>query len=123
MGLSAYRSVRLKGIGLIKFFEEDEETWRLMAEHAFRYTRQFVTEANEKVRPDDVIEVLEPALQVSKPLRLRLAKQTQQYWYGWFGELIVDRLWDKLVASAAAEEKQEQQEKKEGEEKDAKKAG
>jgi hypothetical protein len=96
MALSAYRSVRLEDVGLIEFFEEEEALWRSMAKHAYRYASEFVTEAGEDVRPDDVIEVLVPALQVSEKLRAKLAKTPQQYWYLWFGELIIDRLWGTL---------------------------
>lgn len=96
MGLTAYKSVRLDAAGLIEFFAQEEPLWRSMAEHAFRYTSEFVTETGERVRPDDVIQVLVPALEVSEKLRERLAKLTQQYWFTWFGELIIDRLWDEL---------------------------
>jgi hypothetical protein len=50
------------------------------------------------VRPDDVVPTLVPALEVSDRLRTFLAgkKLTQQYWYTWFAELIVDRLWSDL---------------------------
>lgn len=100
MALSAYKSVRLEAAGLVKFFKEEEALWLSMAEHALRYANEFVTEAQEDVRPEDVIEVLVPALSVSEKLRSKLAKMPQQYWYLWFGELIVDRLWDKLSSKA-----------------------
>jgi hypothetical protein len=100
MALSAYKSVRLEAAGLIKFFEDEEGLWRSMAEHALRYANDFVGEANEDVRPEDVIEVLVPALSVSEKLRARLAKMPQQYWYLWFGELIIDRLWGELSKKA-----------------------
>jgi hypothetical protein len=100
VALSAYKSVRLEAAELIDFFEEEEALSRSMAEHALRYANEFVTEAEEDVRPEDVIEVLVPALNVSEKLRAKLARMPQQYWYLWFGELIVDRLWDKLSAKA-----------------------
>jgi hypothetical protein len=50
------------------------------------------------VRPDDIVPTLTPALEVSDRLRTHLAKAklTQQYWYTWFAELIVDRVWSNL---------------------------
>jgi hypothetical protein len=50
------------------------------------------------VRPDDLVPTLVPALEVSDRLRTFLAqkKLTQNYWYTWFAELVVDRLWTDL---------------------------
>ena len=49
-------------------------------------------------RTDDVIPALVIALQIPEPLRHYLAskKPSQKYWYEWFAELIIDRLWDEL---------------------------
>lgn len=72
--------------------------WAAMAQEAYDYTADFVKGAREPVRPDDLIPVLVPVLEVTETLRTYLSEQrlSQNYWYTWFAELIVDRVWDEL---------------------------
>ena len=95
MALSLNKLKRLSDAGLVEFFEEDRKLWTAMTKDAYSYTRKFI---GKEVRPDDVVPTLVPALEVSDRLRTYLAsrKLTQQYWYTWFAELIVDRLWSDL---------------------------
>jgi hypothetical protein len=95
MALSLNKLKRLEDAGLVELFETDRKLWSAMAKDAYAYTRKFI---GAEVRPDDVVPTLVPALEVSDRLRTYLAgrKLTQNYWYTWFGELIVDRLWDGL---------------------------
>lgn len=92
MALNLNKLKRLGDAGLIELFDQDRKLWAAMAKDAYGYTRKFI---GSDVRPDDVVPTLVPALEVSDRLRTYLAsrKLTQQYWYTWFGELIVDRLW------------------------------
>jgi hypothetical protein len=95
VALSLNKLKRLGDAGLIGLFEQDQKLWTAMAKDAYGYTRKFI---GAEVRPDDVVPTLVPALEVSDRLRTFLAgrKLTQQYWYTWFAELIVDRLWSDL---------------------------
>lgn len=95
MALSLNKLKRLSDAGLVEFFEEDRKLWTAMAKDAYGYTRKFI---GKEVRPDDVVPTLVPALEVSDLLRTYLAgrKLAQNYWYTWFAELIVDRLWSDL---------------------------
>jgi hypothetical protein len=95
VALSLNKLKRLTDAGLVELFEEDQKLWTAMAKDAYGYTRKFI---GSEVRPDDVVPTLVPALEVSDRLRTFLAsrKLTQQYWYTWFAELIVDRLWGDL---------------------------
>jgi hypothetical protein len=95
VALSLNKLKRLDDAGLSDLFEEDRKLWTAMAKDAYAYTRRFI---GAEVRPDDVVPTLVPALEVSDRLRTFLAsrKLTQQYWYTWFAELIVDRLWADL---------------------------
>ena len=95
MALSLNKLKRLEDAGLTELFEVDRKLWTAMAKDAYGYTRKFI---GAEVRPDDVVPTLVPALEVSDRLRTFLAgrKLTQQYWYVWFAELIVDRLWSDL---------------------------
>lgn len=72
--------------------------WAQMAQEAWDYTADFVKDADEPVRPDDLIPILEPVLEVNSTLRTYLSEQRlgQNYWYTWFAELIVDRVWKEL---------------------------
>lgn len=95
MALNLNKLKRLGDAGLVELFEEDRKLWTAMAKDAYGYTRKFI---GADVRPDDVVPTLVPALEVSDRLRTYLAsrKLTQQYWYTWFAELIVDRQWSAL---------------------------
>jgi hypothetical protein len=99
VALSLNKLKRLDDAGLVELFEEDKKLWTAMAKDAYGYTRKFI---GSGPRPDDVAPTLVPALEVSDRLRTYLAsrKLAQQYWYLWFAELIVDRLWSDLHASA-----------------------
>ena len=95
MALSLNKLKRLEDAGLAELFDADRKLWTAMTKEAFGYTRKFV---GAEVRPDDVVPTLVPALEVSDRLRTFLAqrKLTQQYWYTWYAELLVDRLWNDL---------------------------
>jgi len=95
VALSLNKLKRLTDAGLVELFEADRKLWTAMAKDAYGYTRKFI---GAEVRPDDVVPTLVPALEVSDRLRTYLAsrKLTQQYWYTWFAELVVDRLWGDL---------------------------
>ena len=95
MALSLNKLKRLEDAGLAALFEHDRKLWTAMTKEAYAYTRKFV---GAEVRPDDVVPTLVPALEVSDRLRTFLAqrKLTQNYWYTWYAELLVDRLWEDL---------------------------
>jgi hypothetical protein len=95
VALSLNKLKRLEDAGLAELFEADRKLWSAMTKEAYAYTRKFV---GADVRPDDVVPTLVPALEVSDRLRTFLAqrKLTQQYWYTWYAELLVDRLWSDL---------------------------
>ena len=95
MALSLNKLKRLEDAGLTELFDTDRKLWSAMTKDAYAYTHKFV---GGEVRPDDVVPTLVPALEVSDRLRTFLAarKLTQNYWYTWFAELLVDRLWSHL---------------------------
>jgi len=95
VALNLNKLKRLEDAGLVTLFDEDRKLWTAMAKDAYAYTHKFIS---GEVRPDDVAPTLVPALEVSDRLRTYLAsrKLTQNYWYLWFAELIVDRLWSDL---------------------------
>jgi hypothetical protein len=112
MGLTARKSLGLEDAGLDDLFEDEEKLWRETAQEAYDYTAKFVKEADEPVRPDDLIDVLIPVLEVTGVLRdfLSEKKLRQKYWYLWFGELIIDRLWEEIHSEDDDEDEEEDDE-------------
>jgi hypothetical protein len=98
MGLTATKSVRLEGAGLVKLFTGEKSLWRSLAQNAYDYVSGGLEDSGEPVRRDDLVTPLIPVLEVTAELRdfLDENRLTQKYWYQWFAELIVDRLWDEL---------------------------
>lgn len=99
MSLSAKRALRLQDAGLVRLFDQNREVWAVMAGEAYDYTAERVKGAGQPVRPDDLIPVLVPVLEITQLLRTFLAQNrlSQNFWYTWFGELIVDREWSKIA--------------------------
>jgi hypothetical protein len=95
VALNLSKLKQLEDAGLTELFDADRKLWTAMTKDAYAYTRKFI---GPRVRPDDVVPTLVPALQVSDRLRTFLAarKLTQNYWFERFAELLVDRLWSDL---------------------------
>jgi len=98
MALNRERELALADASLVAFFERNRDLYRDLARDAYGFAAKPIEEAHQEVRQDDVIPALELALRISEPLRVYLAgrKLRQMYWYTWFAELIVDRLWEAL---------------------------
>ena len=98
MALTAAKVKDLEDKGFDDLFDEHRELWEAKAKEAYRYAKNLVTPTGERVRPDDVIELLVPALVLAQELRnfLEDGRLTQKYWREYFGEYILDRLWDDL---------------------------
>lgn len=99
MGLTARKSLKLGDVGLAKLYDLKQEVWAGMAREAYEYTAEFVKSAGQPVRRDDLIPLLIPVLEVNDLLRAFLSEYrlSQNYWYLWFAELIVDRMWEELT--------------------------
>ncbi len=100
MALSRVKELRLGDAGLIDLYEAEIKLWRELAQHAYGYARDRIA-VGSHIRQDDVVPALRPVLEVTATLRVFLAKRSlrQQYWYEWFAELIIDRLWDELTGA------------------------
>lgn len=98
MALNRVRELALGDAKLTDLFSEQNDLWKQLANDAYDFAAKPILESHHEVRQDDVIPALVIALQISEPLREYLAKKklSQKYWYEWFAELIVDRLWDEL---------------------------
>lgn len=98
MGLTARKSLKLQDTGLTNLYTSQQEIWAGMAREAYNYTADFVKNSGQPVRRDDLIPLLVPVLEVNDLLRAYLSESrlSQKYWFTWFAELIIDRMWDEL---------------------------
>jgi hypothetical protein len=99
MALSLVKELRLEDAGLIELYEKELDLWRAMARQAYAYAAGYIGASGAHLRQDDVVPALEPVLEVTPELRLFLEREKlrQRYWYEWFAELVIDRLWDELT--------------------------
>jgi hypothetical protein len=99
MALSLVKEIRLRDAGLTELYEKELKLWRAMAQQAYTYAAGYIEASGAHLRQDDVVPALQPVLEVTPELRnfLEREKLRQRYWYEWFAELVIDRLWDELV--------------------------
>jgi hypothetical protein len=99
VALTLYKLQRLKSAHLVELYEKHPKLWRQKAQQAFEFAQQFVEPTGNRVREGDVLPLLRPVLDVSDELRGHLDDERlrQQFWYEWFGEYIIDRLWPELT--------------------------
>jgi hypothetical protein len=100
MALTAEKVKDLEDKGFLDLFEDHRELWETKAQEAYDYAKNLVTPAGEPVRPDDVLPLLVPALVLAEEFRdfLEDKRLTQKYWRNFFGEFILDHLWEDLEA-------------------------
>jgi hypothetical protein len=108
MALTAAKVKDLEDKGFVDLFTDHPQLWEAKAKEAYRYAKNLVTPTGEPVRPDDVIELLVPALVLAKEFRdfLEDSHLTQKYWREYFGEYILDRLWEDLESESNEQEAQ-----------------
>jgi hypothetical protein len=100
LALNLFKEQRLRDASLLELYESELDLWCVMAAQAYAYAHGYIEASGARTRPDDVVPTLRPVLEVTPELRVYLdrRKLRQQYWYEWFAELIIDRLWDDLVS-------------------------
>lgn len=97
MGLTLEAEQRLGDVGLISFYEDDEDGWN----ETVSDTKEFVVSKfpkGSKIRKDDVAKALIPILEVHEGFKdfRNEAKLRAKYWIKDFADLITDRAWDGL---------------------------
>jgi hypothetical protein len=99
MALTAAKVKDLEDKGFLRLFDEHRDLWETKAREAYAYAETLIGPTGEPVRPDDVLELLVPALVLSGAIRSFLDdnRLTQKYWRTYFGEFILDRLWQDLT--------------------------
>lgn len=90
---------RLVNANFMQDYDGNVATWRQLAEEALDYIR---THENDP-RPDDVAPHLALALETNKVFRQAMSqhKLGAKHWFTDFADLILDRLWSKLVGGGA----------------------
>jgi hypothetical protein len=98
MALTAAKVKDLEDKGFPALFDDYRDLWETKAREAYAYAESLVDPTGEPVRPDDVLELLVPALVLAEEFRdfLEEGRLTQKYWRTYFGEFILDQLWDDL---------------------------
>src|SRR5438094_48368 len=108
MALTALEVQVLNEKGFAKLFDDHKALWKDKATEAYTYTAKFVTPIGQPVRPDDVLPMLVPALELSPEFVGFLDEKhlTQQYWRKYFGDFVLDRLWEDLTQEEDAHDGQ-----------------
>jgi hypothetical protein len=98
VGLTAQMEMSLGDAGLIDFYDQHDAAFKAVAARAYSFTYTNVHPTGLPLRKDDVAVGLVTALQINEDLRAYLAakKLRPKYWYTWFADLILDRLWKEL---------------------------
>jgi hypothetical protein len=99
MALTALKVKVLTEKQFDRLFQQHRALWQAKADEAYSYTEKFVTPTGQPVRPDDVLPLLVPALELAPEFYRHLETKhlPQKYWTTYFGEFILDRLWDDLT--------------------------
>lgn len=98
MSLTLKVDQALQAVNLVKFFEQNAQSWHKLA----RETRKFLVDqypTGAPIRADDVAAAMLPVLEVNKQLRafLQANKLTQKYWFRNFADLVVERTWPSVT--------------------------
>jgi hypothetical protein len=82
-----------------QLFTNHRDLWKTKASEAHQYTAKFVIPTGQPVRPDDVLPLLMPALELAPEFHGHLGQKhlTQKYWTTYFAEFVLDRLWEELT--------------------------
>jgi hypothetical protein len=108
MALTALKVKDLADKGFVGLFDDHRDLWRTKAKEAYDYAKKYILPAGEPVRPDDVLPLLVPALEVNDTFRgfLEEERLTQLYWRSNFAEYILDRFWTDLTKEAERAEQE-----------------
>jgi hypothetical protein len=91
VGLTESKIKDLEDKNFDKLFEKHEDAWRKMVQTAYAFTKKNV--ADGEPRPDDILKVLLPMLEVSEDLRKHQEDVHARYrrFREFFGDYIIDK--------------------------------
>lgn len=98
MALTLEAEQRLHDVGLVAFYDANEQTWKAVVEKVYGYVKANFP-AGSKIRRDDLTKAFVPILEVNEALRDKLDADRirGKFWITDFANLIIDRAWDDLV--------------------------
>ena len=97
MALTLTELQKIKKADLDKFLAKHEAEWLAALKRAHAFLRDTLP-AGTVIRPDDVYKALFPVVEADETLQRELStnKLTQQYWFRYFCDYIIDTLWAKI---------------------------
>jgi hypothetical protein len=101
MALTLESEKRLIRVNLVTFHDKSPVKWQKLAHRCYVFLVKNFPE-NASIHRDDVAKVLGLLLEVNDGLvrELSAKKLKQRYWIRDFGDLIIDRAWEKIVEQA-----------------------
>jgi hypothetical protein len=104
MALTALKHTNLLDKGFDELYSDHDDLWLAKAQDAYDYAGLLVAPTGEPVRPDDVLVILDPAVELSPEFRTHMDEKrlTQKYWKTYFSEFILDLVWEALTNDAEA---------------------
>jgi hypothetical protein len=93
MSLDTEKLHRLTGKQFDKLYSQNAAKYTEMAQKALAYAQTCIP-AGEKVRPGDVVSVIQNAVRIDPTFErhLRDKKLKQRFWLAWFAEYIVEQV-------------------------------
>ncbi|AWM78210.1 hypothetical protein [Phenylobacterium parvum] len=97
MALTLDEEQKLEAAGLIAFFLTSQATWLATVKRTHAFLKATLP-SGTTIRPDDLAKTLLPLVEVDEPLQAQLAmkKLKPKYWFRYFTNLIIDRLWTQI---------------------------
>ena len=98
MALTAVKLKTLTDKEFPKLFTKHKKLWNQKGKQAYLFAKASVVPTGQRVRPDDVLPLLESTLELVPEFYNHLADKrlTQLYWKTRFAEYILDQLWTEL---------------------------
>tara|TARA_B100002049_G_scaffold227352_1_gene200968 strand:+ start:319 stop:648 length:330 start_codon:yes stop_codon:yes gene_type:complete len=109
MALTLQAEQQMESADVITFFEKDQAIWKKVAIDTRKYIKQnYPTDA--AVRQDDVAKALVNIIEVHEGFKAFKdeKKLRAKYWNRHLADLIIDRLWDDIVAGSEKPESNSQ---------------
>jgi hypothetical protein len=94
MSLDTEKLHRLIGKGFDGLYSSNPQKYKEMANKALEYAKTCI-QSGEKVRPGDVVSVIQNAVRIDPAFEEHLKKRslTQKYWQLWYAEYIVEQVY------------------------------
>jgi hypothetical protein len=98
MALTLEKIQKLTNAGLVDYLNGDPDPWVTMARRTYQFLK--IEFGGVDPLPDDVAPIILKVLRINPDLAAHLQEHhpplTQQYWFEYFGDLILQRKWDQI---------------------------